>query len=67
MPAQARRLCHRLIAQWYEIARDNGVNMLYGEVPASGLLRLGLMKKTGFSIKAFDDGVRRVEMPLAGD
>jgi hypothetical protein len=28
---------------------------------------LGLMKKTGFSIMEFDDGVRRVEMPLVVD
>jgi hypothetical protein len=28
---------------------------------------LGLVKKTGFSIKDFDEGVRRVEMPLVVD
>ena len=66
-PWQGKGLGEKLIERVIEIARDNGVKMLYGDVLATNLPMLGLMKKTGFSIKAFDDGVRRVEMPLVVD
>ena len=66
-PWQGKGLGEKLIERVIEIARDNGVKMLYGEVLATNLPMLGLMKKTGFSIKDFDEGVRRVEMPLAVD
>ncbi len=66
-PWQGKGLGEKLIERVIEIARDNGVKMLYGEVLATNQPMLGLMKKTGFSIKAFDDGVRRVEMPLGVD
>ena len=66
-PWQGKGLGEKLIERVIEIARDNGVKMLYGDVLATNLPMLGLMKKTGFSIKAFDDGVRRVEMPLFVD
>jgi hypothetical protein len=41
--------------------------MLWGEVLATNLPMLGLVKKMGFTIQALDDGVRRVEMPLVVD
>ena len=56
-PWQGKGLGEKLIERVIEIARDNGVKMLYGEVLATNLPMLGLMKKTGFSIKAFDDGI----------
>ncbi len=64
---QGKGLGEKLIERVIEIARDNGVKMLHGDVLATNLPMLGLMKKTGFSIKALDDGVRHVEMPLVGD
>ncbi len=66
-PWQGKGLGEKLIERVIEIARDNGVKMLSGDVLATNLPMLGLMKKTGFSIKAFDDGVRRVEMSLVAD
>ena len=66
-PWQGKGLGEKLIERVIEIARDNGVKMLYGEVLATNLPMLGLVKKTGFSIKDFDEGVRRVEMPLVVD
>ena len=66
-PWQGKGLGEKLIERVIEIARDNGVKMLYGDVLATNLPMLGLVKKMGFTIKAFDDGVRRVEMPLVVD
>ena len=66
-PWQGKGLGEKLIERVIEIARDNGVKMLWGEVLAANLPMLGLVKKMGFTIKALDDGVRRVEMPLVVD
>ena len=66
-PWQGKGLGEKLIERVIEIARDNGVKMLHGDVLATNLPMLGLMKKLGFSIKAFDEGVRRVEMTLFVD
>jgi acetyltransferase len=64
---QGKGLGEKLIERVIEIARDNGVKMLWGEVLAANLPMLGLVKKLGFTIKATDDGVRHVEMPLVAD
>jgi acetyltransferase len=64
---QGKGLGEKLIERVIEISRDNGIKMLWGEVLAANLPMLGLVKKLGFTIKAFDDGVRRVEMPLVVD
>ncbi len=61
---QGNGLGEKLLERVIEIARDNGVKMLHGDVLATNLVMLGLMKKMGFDIQAFDDGVRRVEMTL---
>jgi acetyltransferase len=66
-PWQGKGLGEKLIERVIEISRDNEVKSLWGEVLATNLPMLGLVKKMGFSIKAFDDGVRRVEMLLAAD
>ncbi len=66
-PWQGKGLGEKLIERVIEIARDNGVKMLQGDVLATNLPMLGLVKKMGFSIKAFDEGVRRVEMTLFVD
>ncbi len=66
-PWQGKGLGEKLIERVIEIARDNGVKMLWGEVLAANLPMLGLVKKIGFTIKALDEAVRRVEMPLVVD
>jgi len=66
-PWQGKGLGEKLIERVIEIARDNEVKSLWGEVLATNLPMLGLVKKLGFTIEAFDEGVRRVEMPLVGD
>jgi len=66
-PWQGKGLGEKLIERVIEIARDNGVTMLWGEVLAANLPMLGLVKKRGFIIKALEEGVRRVEMPLIVD
>ena len=66
-PWQGKGLGEKLIERVIEIARDNGVKSLWGEVLATNLPMLSLVKKVGFTIKAFDEGVRRVEMSLIVD
>jgi acetyltransferase len=64
-PWQGKGLGEKLIEQVIEIARDNGVKTLWGEVLAENLPMLGLVKKIGFTIGPFNEGLRRVEMSLA--
>ena len=66
-PWQGKGLGEKLIEGVIEIARDNKVKMLWGEVLAANLPMLGLVKKLGFTIKATEEGVRSVEMPLVVD
>jgi acetyltransferase len=66
-PWQGKGLGEKLIERVIEIARDNEVKMLWGEVLAANLPMLGLVKKLGFTIKVAEEGVRHVEMPLAVD
>ncbi|HAY23363.1 MAG TPA: GNAT family N-acetyltransferase, partial [Desulfobacterales bacterium] len=64
-PWQGKGLGEKLLERIIEIARDNEVTKLYSEVLAANLPMLGLVEKLGFTIKAADQGVREVEMPLA--
>jgi len=57
-------LGEKLISRVIEIARDNGVKSLWGEVLAENVPMLGLMRKMGFILKPPEEGVRRVEMDL---
>jgi len=57
-------LGEKLISRVIEIARDNGVKSLWGEVLAENVPMLGLMRKMGFILKPLEEGVRRVEMDL---
>jgi acetyltransferase len=66
-PWQGKGLGEKLIERVIEMARDNEVKMLWGEVLAANLPMLGLMKKLGFTIKAAEDEVRHVEMSLVKD
>lgn len=63
-PWQGRGLGEKLIARVREIAQDNGVKSLWGEVLAENVPMLGLVKKMGFTIHSREEGVRRVEMAL---
>lgn len=63
-PWQGKGLGEKLIEQVIEIARDNGVKMLWGDVLATNLPMLSLVKKIGFIVKEAEEGVRRVNMPL---
>jgi len=49
-----------------EIARENGVNLLWGEVLAANLPMLELVKKLRFRIsRGESDDIRRVEMEFS--
>jgi acetyltransferase len=61
-PWQGKGLGARLIQGVVDIARENGVQSLWGEVLAQNEPMLALVKKMGFTVHPPDDGVRRVEM-----
>jgi acetyltransferase len=61
---QGKGLGEKLISRVIEIARDNGVKLLWGEVLAENVPMLGLMERTGFTLHPPEDGVRRVERTL---
>jgi acetyltransferase len=63
-PWQGKGLGKKLITRVIDIARENGVKSLWGEVLAGNTPMLALVKKTGFTIHPPVDGVRRVEMVL---
>jgi acetyltransferase len=65
-PWHGKGLGEKLIARVIEIARDNEVKILGGDVLATNQPMLGLVKKLGFTIRAAEEGVRHVEMPLSG-
>ncbi len=64
-PWQGKGLGEKLIERVIEVARENGVQVLWGEVLAENVPMLSLVKKMGFAIGAREDGVRRVEMHIA--
>jgi acetyltransferase len=64
-PWQGRGLGEKLIEQVIEIARDNEVKMLWGEVLAENLPMLSLVKKMGFTVGPLTEGLKRVEISLA--
>ena len=64
-PWHGKGMGEKLISRVIEIARDNGVKSLWGEVLAGNEPMLGLMKKTGFTLHPPEEGVRRVEMDLS--
>jgi acetyltransferase len=63
-PWHGKGLGEKLISRVIEIARDNGVKSLWGEVLAENVPMLGLVKKMGFTLHPPDEGVRRVGMEL---
>jgi acetyltransferase len=65
-PWQGRGLGQKLLERVMEIARENGVQLLHGDVLAENQPMLELMKKLGFTIHRASEGVRRVELKLMG-
>jgi len=63
-PWQGKGLGEKLIERVIEIARENEVKMLWGDVLAANLPMLSLVKKLGFTVGDAQEGVRHVEMPL---
>jgi acetyltransferase len=65
-PWQGKGLGQKLIERVMEIARENGVNLLWGEVLAANLPMLELVKKLGFRVSRDEsDDTRRVEMEFS--
>ncbi len=65
-PWHTKGLGQKLIERIIEIARENGVNLLYGEVLAANLPMLELVKKLGFRVtRGESDDIRRVEMKFS--
>ena len=64
-PWQGKGLGEKLIERVIEIARDNGVKMLSGDVLATNLPMLEMVKRLGFVLKKdAEGGTFRVEMTL---
>ncbi len=63
-PWQGKGLGPKLIEQVIDIARDQGVKRLYGDVLAQNQPMLGLAKRTGFSLRKETEDVYRIEMEL---
>ncbi len=64
-PWQGEGLGPKLIERAIEIARENGVRTLYGEVQAENTAMLELVKKMGFNVQGPDEGTCRVELDPA--
>ncbi len=64
-PWQGEGLGPKLIERTIEIAKENGVRTLSGEVLAQNRPMLGLVKKMGFTILEPDEGTCRVELDPA--
>jgi ribosomal protein S18 acetylase RimI-like enzyme len=55
----------KLVEQVIEIAKENGVRTLSGDVLAENRRMLGLVKKMGFNLLRPEMGTCRVELDLA--
>jgi acetyltransferase len=64
-PWQGEGLGPKLIERTIEIAKENGVGTLYGEVLALNRPMLDISKKMGFNILSPEDGTCRIELDLA--
>ncbi len=65
-PWQGKGLGQKLIERVLEIARENGVNHLWGDVLAANLPMLELVKKLGFRVsRGESDDIRRVVMEFS--
>jgi len=63
-PWQGKGLGPKLIEQVIDIARDQEVKLLWGEVLSENVPMLELAKKAGFTLKRDSAGVVRIEMAL---
>jgi len=65
-PWQGKGLGQKLIERVMEIAREMGVNLLYGDVLAANQPMLELVKKLGFRVSRGEgDDIRKVEMDFS--
>jgi acetyltransferase len=64
-PWQGKGLGPKLIQRVIEIAKENGVRTLSGDVLAENHPMLGLVKKMGFNVLRPDEGTCQVELDLA--
>ena len=64
-PWQGEGLGPKLIERTIEIAKENGVGTLYGEVLALNRPMLDISKKIGFNILTCEEGTCRIELDLA--
>ena len=64
-PWQGKGLGPKLIERVIEIAKENGVRTLSGEVLAENHPMLGLVKKIGFRVLTPEEGSCRVELDPA--
>ena len=64
-PWQGKGLGPKLIEQVIEIAKENGVRTLSGDVLAENHPMLGLVKKMGFNVFTPEEGTCQVELDLA--
>ncbi len=64
-PWQGKGLGPKLIEKVIEIAKENGVRTLLGDVLAENHPMLGLVKKMGFNVLRPDEGTCEVELDLA--
>ena len=64
-PWQGEGLGPKLIERTIEIAKENGVRTLYGDVLAENHPMLGMVKKMGFNLLTPEEGTCRVELDLA--
>jgi acetyltransferase len=64
-PWQGERLGLKLIERVIQIAKENGVRTLSGDVLAENRPMLGLVKKMGFNFLRPEEGTCRVELDLA--
>jgi acetyltransferase len=63
-PWQGKGLGPKLMEQLIAIARDQGLQLLYGDVLAQNKPMLEMAKKMGFHLNRLADDVVRIEMKL---
>ncbi|MBI4794985.1 MAG: bifunctional acetate--CoA ligase family protein/GNAT family N-acetyltransferase [Deltaproteobacteria bacterium] len=63
-PWQGKGLGPKLLEQLIAVARDQGLQLLYGDVLAQNKPMLEMAKKAGFHLKRMAEGVVRIELKL---
>jgi acetyltransferase len=63
-PWQGKGLGPKLLEQLIAVTRDQGLQLLYGDVLAQNKPMLEMAKKIGFHLKRMGEGVVRIELKL---